>query len=192
MSIKEIQELTSSEPLTLEEEYEMQLNWLNDEDKLTFLVLSKELYDNCNHLNAIDKEITSMVGDVNIFLSTDDEKETDLKTVAELEIMIVDKQYRGKGFGIESIYLMMNYALQFLASPLVEKFIVRIDETNLASIKMFEKIGFLKCNYSAVFKQVTLKLDINENFYKTSDKETTFLDYTKFYKSFQLNIESII
>jgi RimJ/RimL family protein N-acetyltransferase len=163
MSNKEIQELTSSEPLTLDEEYEMQINWLNDEDKLTFIVLSKELYEKYMSMNKIEQEIYSMVGDVNIFLSTDEDKEDNLKTVAELEVMIVDKMNRGKGYGIESIRLMINYALKFLKNPKLERFIVKIDENNIPSIKMFEKLGFIQYNYSKIFKQVSLKLDIEDN-----------------------------
>jgi RimJ/RimL family protein N-acetyltransferase len=160
---KEIQELTSSEPLTLDEEYEMQINWLNDEDKLTFIVLSKELYEKSMSMNKIEQEIYSMVGDVNIFLSTDEDKEDELKTVAELEVMIVDKINRGRGYGIESIRLMINYALKFLKNPKLERFIVKIDENNFASIKMFEKLGFIQYSYSKIFKQVSLKLDIEDN-----------------------------
>lgn len=193
MSNKEIQELTSSEPLSLEEEYEMQQTWLNDEDKLTFIVLDRRLYESISNENEQEREICAMVGDVNIFLlSPDDndmvEESADLKNIAELEIMIADKAFRGKGLGIEAIYLMMNYALQHLKSPPLKKFIVKIDDTNTPSIKMFEKLGFSQFNYSAVFKQISLKLEINENFY-SNDSNQNPTDYTKFYKDFILNIE---
>ncbi len=45
MENEEIRELTASLPLSIDEEYEMQQTWLNDKDKCTFIILSKEIWD---------------------------------------------------------------------------------------------------------------------------------------------------
>jgi hypothetical protein len=42
MSNTELLEMTGSEPLTIDEEYSMQIRWMNDEDKCTFIVLDRE------------------------------------------------------------------------------------------------------------------------------------------------------
>ena len=54
MQSEELQHLTGSEPLTLDEEYQMQETWRDSTDKCTFIVLKKgetclSIYSNLNY-----------------------------------------------------------------------------------------------------------------------------------------------
>ncbi|XP_033623678.1 N-acetyltransferase 9 isoform X1 [Fukomys damarensis] len=103
MKSEELQRLTASEPLTLEQEYAMQCSWQEDADKCTFIVLDAERWQSWPG----PTEESCMVGDVNLFL-------TDLEdpTLGEIEVMIAEPSCRGRGFGTEAALLMMSYALR--------------------------------------------------------------------------------
>eukprot|EP01135_Chromosphaera_perkinsii_P009558 Nk52_evm8s1810 gene=Nk52_evmTU8s1810 len=93
-----LQEMTASEPLSLDEEYEMQRSWREDEDKCTFILLDLDVYTQTKD------EIGSMVGDVNLFFNDHDNRNH-----AELEVMIAEESARGKGYGQEAVSAMMSY-----------------------------------------------------------------------------------
>ena len=151
MSDPELLLLTASEPLSIDDEYEMQKTWQNDENKLTFIILNKSNFDKNTN------EIETMIGDVNAFLSS--ENDNDITDIIEIDVMISEKDYRSNGFGSESVYLIMYYCLKNFEN--LKEFIVKINEDNEASIKMFEKIGFYKYDYLRAFKQICMKFPIN-------------------------------
>ncbi|XP_031985195.1 N-acetyltransferase 9 isoform X4 [Corvus moneduloides] len=110
MQSEELQRLTASEPLSLEQEYEMQRSWQDDADthsegaatflfspECTFIVLDAGCWPG-------QAEENSMVGDVNLFLTNAEDP-----TLGEIEIMIAEPSYRGRGFGKEATLLMMAY-----------------------------------------------------------------------------------
>jgi RimJ/RimL family protein N-acetyltransferase len=185
MSSQEIQDLTASEPLSLLEEYEMCNKWKNDNDKLTFIILNKNCYETLDKsIDENEKEIKSMVGDVNLFVNENEIVNNDNLKVGELEIMIAEKANRGLGFGKEAIKLMIYYCMQNLND--VTTFIVKISENNLASIKMFEKnFGFSRYDHIKVFKQLCLILKIDDDYLSKISNDSSLI---KFQKNYKLNI----
>ncbi|XP_040542681.1 N-acetyltransferase 9 isoform X4 [Gallus gallus] len=149
MQSEELQRLTASEPLSLEQEYEMQRSWRDDADKCTFIVLDTERWSE----QACGDE-DCMVGDVNLFLTDPEDP-----TLGEIEIMIAEPSYRGRGFGKEATLMMMSYGVTELG---ITKFEAKIGQENEASICMFKKLNFKEVSVNSVFQEVTLRLDVTD------------------------------
>ncbi|KVH93184.1 Acyl-CoA N-acyltransferase [Cynara cardunculus var. scolymus] len=111
---------TGSEPLTLEEEYQMQLSWTQDPLKRTFIVLDKDLISGK-------------------FIHGDPHVED--SHMAEIEIMIAEPKSRGKGLGMESILMMMVFAID---NHKISCFRAKIGDSNEASLNMFRKLVTLE------------------------------------------------
>ncbi|XP_072315903.1 alpha/beta-tubulin-N-acetyltransferase 9 [Eucyclogobius newberryi] len=146
MQNEELQSLTASEPLTLEQEYDMQRSWNQDADKLTFIVLDRAQW------NAGVQEEQCMMGDVNLFLTDPSDR-----SLAELEVMIAEPRFRGKGFGTEVSMMMMSFGISKLG---IKKFQVKIGLENAASRALFQKLHFLQVSSCDVFKETTLELNV--------------------------------
>ncbi|NXC29046.1 NAT9 acetyltransferase, partial [Campylorhamphus procurvoides] len=147
MQSEELQRLTASEPLSLEQEYEMQRSWREDPDKCTFIVLDTAQWPG-------QAEESCMVGDVNLFLTNAEDP-----TLGEVEIMIAEPSYRGRGFGKEATLMMMSYGVRSLG---ITKFEAKIGQENEASICMFKKLHFEEVAVNSVFQEVTLRLDVSD------------------------------
>nr|KAJ0204049.1 hypothetical protein LSAT_V11C500273040 [Lactuca sativa] len=142
---------TGSEPLTLEEEYEMQLTWTRDPLKRTFIILDKDLVS--GEFVHGDPHVEAMVGDVNIYMN-----DLEDSNLAEIEIMIAEpKRSRGKGLGMESVLMMTVFAIE---NHKINTFRAKIGDSNEASLNMFRKLGFKEVSHSLIFKEVTLELPI--------------------------------
>ncbi|KAL2246172.1 UNVERIFIED_CONTAM: N-acetyltransferase 9-like protein [Sesamum indicum] len=125
-----ILQATASEPLTLDQEYEMQLSWIQDPLKQTFIVLDKKLV--VGEFIHGEPHTEAMVGDVNIFMNDLDDPQ-----MAEVEIMIAEQKSRGKGLAKESILLMMAFAIESFG---IHLFRAKIGESNEASLNLFQKL----------------------------------------------------
>jgi RimJ/RimL family protein N-acetyltransferase len=153
MSDPAMLELTASEPLTLEEEYEMQKTWYNDPKKLTFIILSKDMSTSDEEREA--REVGCMAGDINLFLHDNDDPYN-----AEVDVMIGEPCYRNKGLATEALNLIMHFGIHKLQ---IKRFFAKISETNDPSIRLFERMGFERINYSAAWKEIEYEFVTNYN-----------------------------
>nr|XP_029726559.1 N-acetyltransferase 9-like protein [Aedes albopictus]XP_029726560.1 N-acetyltransferase 9-like protein [Aedes albopictus] len=167
MKSPELQELTASEPLSLEEEYQMQKSWREDDDKCTFLILDKAEYDRSGD------EIAALIGDTNIFLQPNDDSEEDddgLKT-GEIEIMIAEPLARGKRYGWESTLLMLLYGIKHLN---LQRYKAITKDTNAKSMQMFTKMAFREVKRVPVFQEVTFEKRIDDEWVSWIEREISF------------------
>jgi RimJ/RimL family protein N-acetyltransferase len=154
----ELLHLTCSEPLTLEEEFLNQTQWLVSSDKLTFIVMIdkplasrlgwKEPDGAVVHvvsggvgISLCEEELV-MIGDCNLFVSPFSEGDE-----SEVEVMIAEKWARERGFGQEALSLLVLYAANALGR---QKFVAKILKSNEPSRRLFEKLGF------SLFKEVNV------------------------------------
>eukprot|EP01091_Cochliopodium_minus_P015918 TRINITY_DN5796_c0_g1_i1.p1 TRINITY_DN5796_c0_g1~~TRINITY_DN5796_c0_g1_i1.p1 ORF type:complete len:177 (-),score=53.58 TRINITY_DN5796_c0_g1_i1:4-534(-) len=144
MEDPEILEMTCSERLTLEEEYEMQQTWSVDENKCTFILLDT------TRLNT-ETNIYEMCGDVNLFFHEYENEGENKREVAEIEIMIAEKESRRKGIAFEALFLMMYYAVEHLNT---KKFVAKINFDNSGSISLFKKLGYEEVSGSEVLEKI--------------------------------------
>lgn len=149
MSNSELQELTASDPLSLEEEYRMQQSWRSDKDKCSFIVLDGQCERRCRNR---EDEIKSMIGDTNIFLVDSEDA-----SKGEIEIMIAERGHRRKGRGREATLLMLRYGVEQLN---IKNYEAKIGYTNDPSVNMFKKFGFTETSRSDVFKEMTLSVSV--------------------------------
>mmetsp|Transcript_7585 Transcript_7585/g.12250 ORF Transcript_7585/g.12250 Transcript_7585/m.12250 type:complete len:349 (-) Transcript_7585:753-1799(-) len=134
-------ETTASEPLSVEEEFEMQASWRDDDDKCTFIVMDNTL--NENEIESGDLEC--MAGDVNLFFND--------TQGAEIEVMIAEENSRRKGLAREALILLMSYGAQRLKT---HTYVAKIGAANLASLALFQALGYEEQSFCDVFKEHTL------------------------------------
>lgn len=145
----------------------MQQKWRLDVDKLTFIIClppPREIPSDGCILPGQDDAADRILGDVNLFICEDESEEcgkAHTRMVGEIEIMIAKKERRGEGLGQAALTLFLHYVFknreeimkaQFgpsgvpdgVSLPTLSALRVKINQTNTPSIKLFEKLGFVK------------------------------------------------
>ncbi|CAG9318946.1 unnamed protein product [Blepharisma stoltei] len=135
MQNPELLRLTSSEALSLEEEYENQRSWLVDPNKYTYVLCDKERFNS-------ERPEESMIGDINLFITDEG--------VAEINIMIAEETYRRRGLATQAISFMIEFARNLGIRDLYAKIL----EDNIASARVFQKLGFVEVNRIPDFEEI--------------------------------------
>jgi len=134
-------ETTESEPLTLEEEYAMQISWRDDPNKCTFIVQ--------------DTESGRIIGDVNLYFTNDDNSNG--RREAEIEVMVAEPGWRRRGVARQALETMQAYAVKDFGT---RRFVAKILDSNGPSLALFEKMGYTIFEKVACFHETHMELQV--------------------------------
>ena len=158
----------------------MQRSWRTDVDKLTFITCLPPVGERAEVTAEENAAAAKMIGDINLFLSADDNeggRERDSNPlIGEIELMITTKENQGRGYGRASLVAFLQYIYTHEKGILGEydqerrgspgyapsslaHLRVKIAESNVRSIRLFESVGFRKVSAEAnYFGEVELRL----------------------------------
>ena len=173
--------LTGSEPLSLEEEYDMCRQWKEDNEKITYILLSPSVDEGADAQSAnaeaadaksptttdgssktrqwVVDRLDRLVGDANLFLSVCEELGDNGELVssvfeAELEVMVAEPSARRGGIATQACRILIGEAFGLG----VERVFVKIKDGNDGSRKLFEKLGFALVRYVECFGETEMEL----------------------------------
>eukprot|EP00347_Sterkiella_histriomuscorum_P006933 403350879 len=174
-----IQEMTSTEEMSLDEHYQIQKDYiLKSNEQVIFLIMdlnsNQETQEQVSIQNLsnlirliqnhnkdqpetkIDISKVKLIGDINLFLK----RNNDDPLQGELNIMIAEKQAQRKGLAQETIMLIMKYGAQKFG---LTNYIAKISMKNLASINLFKKLGFKVIEELEVFEEIHFGKQVDED-----------------------------
>lgn len=137
MQSEELRAMTGSEGLSLEEEEAMQRRWASEPSMLCLLVLA---------------EPEDFIGDVNAHFVPGSDFDSLLSRV-EVDVMIFKPEARRHGHAARAL----NMLFQLLEEVHCTRLFVKIQASNLPSIGLFQKLGFLQTGGPDVFDEITLE-----------------------------------
>lgn len=136
-------ESTCTEPLSLDEVHNLSETWKKDPLTYVYIICDREIYEE-------ERQENSMIGDVDLFIKEEGQ--------GEINIMIADERFRGKGIASEVIAFVKVLAKEKLG---LRKLVAKVKESNADSRKLFEKQGFVEFNRVADFEEIHYEYVLN-------------------------------
>uniref|UniRef100_A0A0G4F4X4 N-acetyltransferase domain-containing protein n=1 Tax=Chromera velia CCMP2878 TaxID=1169474 RepID=A0A0G4F4X4_9ALVE len=154
-----LQEMTASEPQSLEEEYEVREIWLTQDDRISWLILDRSLPAS---LECPEAAGGALAGDVGCVFD-----EGDFST-GELLVMIAEDRSRRKGLAVEALQIIMRVLTERIGT---QKFTASISSKNAESVALFLKLGFEKTGFKEAFDEHVLEKIVEKNLQDPSAAE---------------------
>ncbi|EOD00457.1 GNAT family N-acetyltransferase [Caldisalinibacter kiritimatiensis] len=143
------------------EDYEKYTEWVNDMEIGVGMIFSaslitetkekeilERLADSEYNFAIIDKENDKLIGNIGF------PKLDKINRVAELGIFIGDKEYWGKGYGVEAIKLLLDFGFSILN---LHNIYLKVFEYNKPARRCYKKVGFKEVGRLREAKQIAGK-----------------------------------
>lgn len=163
---------------------DIQKTWEEKKDRMLYLLVDRKKYESIRNMEKIkDKknaDLECLIGDIGfILLPREDALELDSfnngELVAndadydvELDLMIAELAYRRQGLAREACEALMRHMPTLLAQlskngssmgVWSNRFLVKIKDWNVASLRLFEGLGFVTLKVTPIFNEIWLVRD---------------------------------
>mmetsp|Transcript_32209 Transcript_32209/g.52049 ORF Transcript_32209/g.52049 Transcript_32209/m.52049 type:complete len:118 (-) Transcript_32209:487-840(-) len=108
-----------------------------------------------------------MAGDVNLYFNDMDDPH-----MAEIEVMVAERESRRRGIAMEALHIMMWYGVEELN---IKTYVAKINDTNMASQQLFAKLGYVKTSHSDVFQETTMTLEVTSDVRQTLSQQCSYV-----------------
>jgi len=162
MQDPELLELTKSDPMDFTQVVQLQKDMEVSESAWMSIVM-------CRTTN-------QMIGDVGIY-AHEFLAEEDGDCVAEINLMIAEKSWRGKGLGKQIVELATDWAI---SNTLIGRLVAKIDQENHCSLRLFEKLGWSRRSQSETeWGEVIFEKPLKRDNMMISEKAKEFIQWSR-------------
>lgn len=134
-------ELTGSEPVSLEEQEKVRLDWIHQSDRHIFII----------------ERAGAIVGDIGVVLMEEEEEEQDPVVTVEIDVMVGEESARRGGIATAAVGMMERWAAERMAA---KRIVAKIKDHNTPSLSLFRKLGYSHEKPLPIFNEIHLTKEL--------------------------------